>query len=72
MCVCVCVCVRACVWNGILLSHIKEWNQVICRAVDGPRVCHTEWSESMLSLQLDFVLDDFAQLQANVKCCEHV
>ena len=27
-------------------SAIKEWNWVICRDVDGLRVCHTEWSKS--------------------------
>ena len=27
---------------GILLSHKKERNWVICRDVDGPRDCHTE------------------------------
>ena len=30
--------------NGILLSHEKEWNWVICSDVDGPRACHMEWS----------------------------
>ena len=30
------------IYNGILLSHIKEQNLVICRDVDGPRDCHTE------------------------------
>ena len=24
----------------------KEQNSVICNEVDGPRVCHTEWSKS--------------------------
>ena len=32
--------------NGILLSHWKEWNNAICSNIDGPRVCHTEWSKS--------------------------
>ena len=32
--------------NGILLSHKKEQNWVICSDVDEPRVCHTEWSKS--------------------------
>ena len=27
---------------GTLLTHKKEQNWVICRDVDGPRVCHTE------------------------------
>ena len=33
-------------YNGILLSYIKKQNWVICSEVDGPRVCHTEWSKS--------------------------
>ena len=27
------------IYNGILLSYKKEWNWVIFRDVDGPRVC---------------------------------
>ena len=34
------------IYNGILLNHKKEKNWVICRDVDGPRECHTEWSKS--------------------------
>ena len=30
--------------NGIVLSHKKEWNCIICRDVDGPRKYHIEWS----------------------------
>ena len=30
------------IYNGMLLSHKKERNWVICRDVDGPRDCHTE------------------------------
>ena len=30
------------IYNGILVSHKKEQNWVICSEVDGPRVCHTE------------------------------
>ena len=30
------------IYNGILLSHKKKQNWVICRDVDGPRDCHTE------------------------------
>ena len=29
-------------YNGLLLIHKKKGNCVICRDVDGPRVCHTE------------------------------
>ena len=34
------------IYNGILLSHKKKRNGVICGEVDGARVCHTEWSKS--------------------------
>ena len=35
-----------CVDYDILLSHKNEWNNAICRNVDGPRDCHTKWSKS--------------------------
>ena len=34
------------VYNGMLLSHKKKRNWVICSEVDGPRDCKTEWSKS--------------------------
>ena len=34
------------VYSVILLSQKKEQNWVICRDMDGPRDCHTEWSKS--------------------------
>ena len=34
------------IYNGILLSHKKEWNTAICNNMDGPRDCHTKWSKS--------------------------
>ena len=43
------------IYNGILLSHIKEWNWVICRDVDGPKVCHTEWSKSEREKQISCI-----------------
>ena len=33
-------------YNGLLLSHKKERNWVICREVDGPRDYHTKWRKS--------------------------
>ena len=33
------------IYNGILLSHKKEQNWVICRHVDGRGVCYTEWNK---------------------------
>ena len=43
------------IYNGILLSHKKEWNWVICRDVDGPRDCHTEWSKSEREKQISYI-----------------
>ena len=40
--------------NGILLSHKKKWNWVICSEVDGPRVCPTEWSKSEIEKQTPY------------------
>ena len=34
------------IYNGILLSHKKEWNNVIFSNMDGPRDYHTMWSKS--------------------------
>jgi len=33
-------------YSGILFSHKKERTWGFYRDVDGPRVCHTEWSKS--------------------------
>ena len=33
------------IYDGILLSHIKEWNNAICSNMDEPRDNHTEWSK---------------------------
>ena len=43
------------IYNGILLSHKKERNCVICRDVDGPRDCHTEWSKSEREKQIPYI-----------------
>jgi len=33
------------IYNEILLSHKNEEHCAICRDIDGPRECHTEWSQ---------------------------
>ena len=33
-------------------SQPKEWNWVICRDVDGPKDCHTEWNKSEREKQI--------------------
>ena len=42
------------IYYGILLSHKKERNSVICSEVDGPRVCHAEWSKSEREKQIPY------------------
>ena len=43
-------------YNGILLSHKREQNCVICRDMDGPRDCHTEWNKSEREKQISYIL----------------
>ena len=43
------------IYNGILLSHKKERNSVICRDVDGPRDCDTEWGKSEREKQILYI-----------------
>ena len=33
-------------WNGLLLSHKKEWNHVICSKMNGARDYHTKYNKS--------------------------
>ena len=42
-------------YNGLLLSHKKEQNYAICRDVNGPRDCHTEWSKSERGNQISHI-----------------
>ena len=32
--------------NGILLSHKKEWNFIICKNMDGPGEYDAKWNKS--------------------------
>ena len=43
------------IYNGILLSHKKEQNWVICRDMDGSRDCHTERSKSEREKQISYI-----------------
>ena len=42
------------IYNGILLSHKKEWNNAICSNMDGPRDCYTEWNKSDRERQISY------------------
>ena len=41
-------------YNGILVSHKKEWNNAICSNLDGPRGYHTKWSKPEKDKQISF------------------
>ena len=32
-------------YNGVLLSHKKEWNKAISSNIKGPTTDHTKWSQ---------------------------
>ena len=34
------------VYNGILLSHKKEWNNFICNYMNGPRDYQAKWNKN--------------------------
>ena len=40
------------IYNRILLSHKKEWNNAICSNMDGPSDYHTKWSKSDTGRQM--------------------
>ena len=40
--------------NGILLSHKKEWDNVICSNMDRPRDDHTMWSKPERERQIPY------------------
>ena len=43
--------IKMCVYNGILLSHQKEWNLAICNDVDGTRA---KWYKSVRERQIPY------------------
>ena len=40
--------------NQIVLSHIKEWNCIICSNVDGPRDYYSKWSKLGREKQMSY------------------
>ena len=58
------------IYNGILLSHKKEWNWVICSEVDGPRVCHTKWIKSEREKQIPYAITYIWNLREKKKDSE--
>ena len=42
------------IYNGILLSHKKEWNYAIWSCIIGPRDCYTKWNKSEKQRQIPY------------------
>ena len=38
------------VYNGILLSYKKEWNNATCSNMNGPRDFHIKWSQTKANI----------------------
>ena len=52
-------------YNGVLLSHKKEWNNAICSNIDGPRDCHTEWIKSDREREISYDITYMQNLKRN-------
>ena len=48
------------IYNGLLLSHRKEWDLAICNNIDGPRGYYTMWNKSDSERQ---ILYDFTYIK---------
>ena len=42
------------IYNGILLSHKKEWDNAICSNMDETRDYHMKWSKSERERQIPY------------------
>ena len=51
--------------NGVLLSHKKEWDTVICSNMDGPREYYTWWSKSDRERQILYDITHMWNLKNN-------
>ena len=54
-----------CLYNCILLSHKKEWNNATCSNMDGPRDYHTKWSKSDRERQISYDITYMWNLKKN-------
>ena len=53
------------IYNGILVSHKKEWNNAICSNMGGPRDYHAEWSKSDRERQISYHITYMWNLKKN-------
>ena len=54
-------------YNGILLSHNKEWNNTIFNNRNGPGDYHTKWSKSEGERQTPYDITDIRNLNMTQK-----
>ena len=59
------------VHNGILLSHIKEWNNAICSNMNGPRYYHIEQSKSKRERQIPYDIIYMWNLKYDTRSSRH-
>ena len=57
------------IYNGILLSHRKEWNKAICSNMDATRDYHTKWSKSERHHMISLIcgISSMAQMNLSTK-----
>ena len=58
------------IYNGILLSHKKEWHNAICSNMDGLRDYHTKWSKSDRERKISYDITYMWNLKYNTN--EHI
>ena len=39
------------IYNGVLLTHKKAWNNDICSNMHGPRNYHTKWGKTKTNIR---------------------
>ena len=61
-----------CIYNGIILSHEKEWNNAIYSNMDATRDYHTKWIKSERERQIPYDTPYMWNLKygANEPLCE--
>ena len=55
------------IYNRILFSHEKEWNNAIWSYIDGPRDYHTKWSKSDREKQIPNYITHMGNLKYDSK-----
>ena len=53
------------IYNGILFSHKKEQNNVICSSMDGPRGYHIDWNKPYRERQILYAVIYMWNLKSN-------